>query len=64
MIIKKIFYQLEENGSWLKGVTFECDGDMDGRIISEEGNILQPNDNGSVCYDIRCTVNEHLLITI
>lgn len=59
MIVKKIFYQLEENGSWYKGITFECIGNINNIIITDEGDILN-----IPIYSIREPINEHLVIEI
>ena len=59
MIIKKIFYQLEENGSWYKGSTFECKGNMNNTIITDEGDLLD-----IPIYSTREPINEHLVIEI
>jgi len=60
MIIKKVFYQLNKNDDWKPAITIEdCSGELNGRVISEEGDLLP-----ILFYDIREAANHCVLVSI
>lgn len=41
MIIKAVKFQRDIDVPFEYGISFECDGDMDGRIIDSNGDIIK-----------------------
>ena len=40
MLIKTILFKRTEQSPWESGVSFECNGTMNDRIIDKDGNLL------------------------
>jgi hypothetical protein len=60
MKIKKVFYQKNNDDDWNLGVIFECKGDMDNVIISEDGTKI-----GHASFlNVREVISNPLLVSI
>lgn len=53
MIIKACKFKRTKNSIWETGISFECDGDMNYRIIDKEGNIVKIDSNNISVYDAK-----------
>ena len=51
MIIKAISFKRTKDSTWEKGICFECNGNMNTRIIDKDGNLLEVDKDGICIYD-------------
>ena len=51
MIIKAVRFKREENSEWEMGISIECNGNMDNKIIDSNGDLVTSNDGKCPIWD-------------
>ena len=54
MLVKAVKFKRKEDSEWENGISFECNGNMNNRVIDDEGNLIPLNsDSETSVYDVK-----------